>query len=977
MKKNLLLLLLAGVGFSLAAADLTIAAGKKSDYQIVVPESCGNKTLDQYVTLGGKVIRTALKKAAGVELPLVTESKMIPGKPAIFVGNTKAAAKLGLSSANFDRWEHAIAVKGKDIYCYGKDAGNPYKKSTMFPALKYPDYFVHYTNGSLKAACTFAQKFLNTRFVIPGRNNYGEHDGVRTLPVAKVTVPEKFSYRKKARFVQMSDMGGILYSIANNFYFAPGEAYSVHYHCTAIPQDKYFKTNPEYFALINGKRFYHARTPIYEPRPQYCLSNKEVQELIYKNALERADLGYKVVEFGQTDGFIPCQCEPCKKLYNTSDWGEKVWRLHIDMAARLEKDRPGVTPAIACYGVTHMIPKTIKKFPTKRMIIDVAPATKELLEGWKKFNVTGMAAWTYYFGPYLASSYAPSADFDYLQKELKWMRTTPVTYLYNCGIGYSPALNGPWVYAYGQFCGDPDTDWKKMLKEYCLFAYGAKAAPEMEKFFLLLNERSRLFPNKKNEDFNNFQLKRLTADVLWEKRYPENIIAQLEKYFAQAEKVWIASDFTKRLKNEFTYLVLTARVNNASKALQQITSKANRFALADAIEKREAFFKGLERKNGLIWNIFSFPRIANLRAGGSMGGLFQGAFNSDPAILRRDINNAELVKVKDFADPLWAKIAPQKVNPIKPLYPATTATFKAAYTGNALLLVCTAPLAKVPDNTLLPRDSKKLWQDAVWEIFLTSGKGSRQMVFSARKNSAFDTDINPYGKGNERWNGSWSHKDTVKDGIWRSEVTIPFTGVMGQVPRQGEVWQMQIAFSTPGAQQLYAWNMPLSGSFSDVSGFGDITFGKRPALQKFDLSNFKDKKTWLPSSSQVKLTHLSSNGKDALKFSYDKGTWGALRCFKYLDLQPGEEAVFTVTLRGRGKGSLGAGWSNAAGKFVVNGGGGKYFDLTDKPQTVTSVISPLPEILQKGGKRCYNSIFLNPPGGEIIVEKAELIIRKK
>ena len=125
------------------------------------------------------------------------------------------------------------------------------------------------------------------------------------------------------------------------------------------------------------------------------------------------------------------------------------------------------------------------------------------------------------------------------------------------------------------------------------------------------------------------------------------------------------------------------------------------------------------------------------------------------------------------------------------------------------------------------------------------------------------------------------------------------------------------------------------------------------------------------------MTHLSSNGKDALKFSYAKGTWGALRCFKYLDLQPGEEAVFTVTLRGKGKGSLGAGWGNAAGKFVVNGGGGRYFVLTDKPQTLTSVISPLPEILQKGGKRCYNSIFLNTPGGEIIVEKAEHIIRRK
>ena len=977
MKKTLFLLLATGLCLSLRSADLTIAAGKKSAYQIVVPESCGNKTLDKYITLGGELIQSALFKASGVKVPLVTESKKIPGKPAIYVGNTKAAANLGLSSKNFAPWEHAIAVRGKDIYCYGMDAGNPFKKSDMFAALKYPHYFVHYTNGSLKAACTFAEKFLNTRFVIPSHNNYGLHEGVRTLPLAKVTVPEKFSYRQKARFAQMSDMGGILYSIANNFYFAPGEAYHVHYHVKAIPQDKYFKTNPEYFALLNGKRFYHARTPIYEPRPQYCLSNKKVQELIYKNAVERADLGYKVVEFGQTDGFIPCQCTPCKKMYNTSDWGEKVWQLHVDMAARLEKERPGVTPAIACYGVTHMIPKTIKKFPTKRMIIDVAPATRELLEGWKKFNITGMAAWTYYFGSYLASSYAPSADFDYLQKELKWMRTTPVTYLYNCGIGFSPALNGPWVYAYGKFCGDPDTDWRRMLKEYCLFTYGAKAAPYMEKFFLLLNERSRLFPNKKNEDFNNFQLKRLTADVLWEQRYPETIVAKLEKLLAQAEKVWTKSEFTERLKKEFAYLVLTAYVNNASKALQKSDSRANRLALADAIEKRNAFLNGLERKQGLIWGIFKFPNMANLRAGGSMGGLFQGAFNSDPKVLRQDSKSAALVKVTGFADPAWAKIPPQSLTPLKPLYPATTASFKVAYTDKAILLVCTAPLKNAPDPKPLPRDSQKLWNDAVWEFFFTAGYGSCQLVFSARPNSRFDCWHTPGGKGERRWHGSWSHKDTVKDGVWRSEVTLPFKGIIGRVPRQGENWYMQGAFSTAGARQLYSWNIPLSGSFADVSGFGAIRFGKRSVTTTHDISNFKDKGVWYVSSPKVKMEHIRSNGKDAIKFGYTNLSWGALRCARMIDQQSDEEGVFTVTLRGKGRGSLGAGWTNAAGKFVANGGGSKGFVLSDKPQTITNVVTLIPEIAQKGGRRYYNNIFLNTSGGEIIVEKATLVIRKK
>ncbi len=976
MKKSILLLLTVCCCVWAQAAVIVADKGK-SDYQIVVPESCGDKTLDEYVTLGGKVIQTAVFKAAGVKLPLVTESKKLPGKPAIYVGNTKAAANAGLSSKNFAAWEHAIAVRGKDIFCYGKDAGNPYKKSNMFAALKYPKYFVHFTNGSLKAVCVFAEKFLNTRFVIPKFNAYGEHEGVRTLLQKKISIPEKFAYRGKARFTQQGDMGGILFSIANNFYFSPGEGYHVHYHVYSIPQDKYYKTNPEYFALINGKRLYHERTPIYEPRPQYCLSNPKVQELIYKNALERADLGYKVVEFGQSDGFIGCQCEPCKKMYNTSDWGEKLWRLHTDMAVRLEKDRPGVIPAISCYGPTHMIPETIKKFPTKKMIIDVAPATKKLLEGWKKFNVSGMAAWTYYFGSYKASSYAPACDFAYLQKELKWMYTTPVTYFYNCGINVNPALGGPWIYAYGQFCGDPAADYRKILKEYCLFVYGAKAAPYMEKFFLILDERSKLFPADQNDDFNDFNRKRKTSDELWAKRYTPAVLSQLEKNFAAAEKVWIASDFTKRLQSEFRYLVVTAQVNNAAQELQKLDSEANREKLASAIEKREAYFASLKIVNNRVPGIFNGPSLVHLRAGGSMAGLFQGAFNSDPKVLRQKINSMELVKVKDFSDPAWAKIPAQKVLPLKGAFPAVNASFKAAFTDKALLLSFTAPLTKAPAQTSIPRDSSALWNEAVWEIFISNGVNRAQLVFSAVKNSAFDSLISPYGKGNKKWNCYWTHKDSVKDGVWTSQVMIPFRAVSTFVPAAGENWYMQFAFSQPGARELYAWNLPLSGSFSDISGFGNVRFGKRSVERKIDISNLKDKSVWFTSSPKVHKEYIKVNGKDAVKFGYKNLTWGALRCMKMVDLQPDEEGIFTVTLRGKGKGSLGAGWVNAAGKFVLNGGGSRFFELKETPQSVSCVVRLIPAVAQKGGKRYYNNIFLNTSGGEIIVENATLVIRKR
>ena len=104
MKKTLLVLAaLCGITF-VPAGELVIADGGKSPYQIVVPEPTGNRALDDYVALGGKVIRTAIKKASGADVPLVTESKKIPGKPAVYVGNVKALAQAGLSSQDFEVW---------------------------------------------------------------------------------------------------------------------------------------------------------------------------------------------------------------------------------------------------------------------------------------------------------------------------------------------------------------------------------------------------------------------------------------------------------------------------------------------------------------------------------------------------------------------------------------------------------------------------------------------------------------------------------------------------------------------------------------------------------------------------------------------------------------------------------------------------------------------------------------------------------
>jgi hypothetical protein len=86
--------------------------------------------------------------------------------------------------------------------------------------------------------------------------------------------------------------------------FADG--YYVHTFGRLIPWEKYFSSNPEYFALMNGKRIID----------QPCLSNPKVLKLtIEKLRAEMANQpGKKLWSVSQNDNFSYCQCPQCSQV---------------------------------------------------------------------------------------------------------------------------------------------------------------------------------------------------------------------------------------------------------------------------------------------------------------------------------------------------------------------------------------------------------------------------------------------------------------------------------------------------------------------------------------------------------------------------------------------------------------------------------------------------------------------------------------
>ena len=132
-----------------------------------------------------------------------------------------------------------------------------------------------------------------------------------------------------------------------------------------IPGRKYNKTNPEFFAEINGQRIVSsdgkAELLLSE---QLCTTNKALRDEIVKNMLAYLDANpeIKTIAINPNDGFGWCECKECSKFYDKNDMGDfysvsahvyRAGRIYHDLvkylAAQLHEKRPDVTLTFYAY----------------------------------------------------------------------------------------------------------------------------------------------------------------------------------------------------------------------------------------------------------------------------------------------------------------------------------------------------------------------------------------------------------------------------------------------------------------------------------------------------------------------------------------------------------------------------------------------------------------------------------------------------
>ena len=636
MKKFFLSLLLAAACTSLCAADLIIAEKGKSSYKIVYADQELYPHHNRYSNIAANTLQKLFRHAAGAVLPAVPESQFDGKGKAIFLGSTKAVRKAGLTPAKYGIWEHRIDVKDGNIYLHGMDWRN--KRD---PKVVYRQMMVL---GSYKAMLTFAEKFLNAVFA-------GTPDFCDGVPKTdKVTIPDNYRWKRTPRIeYNLSGRRGLEYDLANNGFYAPWYGcYGGHNHNVAVPPAKYFKSNPEYYAVNKGKR-----DP--GPRVQLCLSNKNVQELIYKEVLDHLDKGYDMVQLAQSDGFTPCECLNCQNLFGLRPdakptdkqayrssyvWGEKLWILHRNFAQRLLKDRPGKKVCVIAYGPTRKPPVTFKEFPSN-VVIELAPYSEEILKSWKPYKVPGgFVVYLYNWGYYNFEGFMPKRSWNFLKAQVQSLLKSNVKGIYCCGFGENLGLEGANYYIWLKLTEDPDQDVKKLLKRYCGNLY-PKAAKEMEEFYTLLNSRLDLQYETKEVDWNDPALLNGTF-ISYDRasvgtirlRWTEEVMQKLDSLLKTAEaksgKNWLLS----LARWELDYLMITARSVNALGKFRTTLSDADYKVMEKYMIQRQEFIdsakwnkKGQAHKDG--YPLFANAQKPAVLAGGRLRGVLNAPFNWD------------------------------------------------------------------------------------------------------------------------------------------------------------------------------------------------------------------------------------------------------------------------------------------------------------------------------------------------------------
>ena len=812
-----------------------------SSVRIVIPAEHANPGIDRFLKDAAAVIQQGLAETLGIKAKVEIEGKSGAFKgTTIFLGNTRAIRGIGIEPLKFENFNAVIATRGGDIFIAGSDRQRFGKAGRV-------RHNSDCVLGTITGTVRFVEQFLNGRFLLPGVNGT---DFVRSK---MILIAENLTLHITPRIIMGAGRAnGYIYDYSNaNPGYGKFRLYGGHSYYDAVPAKKYAKSNPEYFVERSGKRSALGN--------HLCISNPQVQELIYKEMLKKLDEGAEAVELAQTDGFTACLCEKCKAFgIPGEDFGEKIWILHRALAERLMTDRPGKKVVIICYPPNFDPPKSFKEFPANTMI-ELCKYSEKTFADWKKIKVPGgFLVYIYNWGNYHITGYTPKCPPSYIAKQVNTFLSNGVKGIYRCGFGELFGLEAPVYYIFGKLLENPSLNYEKLLLEFYERAYHESAAP-MRSFFEALHHALELMPWIKETRYLSSQ--RHVFGTL----YNPELMDNLNKNLTRAEKLAVQPKVKKRLalvRAEFEYLKSIVDVIQMYRAYRTAPSWQTFELLAAALDARNALVDKMSAPKGRVGRFNDFPEVRFFDGASKAWLLSNGRsstlgapFNWDTKMLRekkilpgtikkrmtiKKVNG--VVEFNDFENGVWKDLKWEELGGIQLGAINEKSRFKAAYDDKNFYIGIVSDLDPRKTFHSLGNDGP-CWRNDCIEILLDP-QGMRQsfyhMIYTPAKESRFDeafgfiTDpLHPlYNKHDTAWNGKWSYACRREGDKWYSLFTVPFSELKVPTPKPGNVWTLNIGResriiggSGNEVPELSLWSPNLENAgFHDREAFGEALF---------------------------------------------------------------------------------------------------------------------------------------------------------
>lgn len=859
------------------AVELTLLREGKSDYQIVLPDTLETPALREGLQQTARLMQTALK-ANGAEVGIVTESQRDVAKPALLLGNTRFAQQHGIDVRKLRHWSYVHRVIGKDVLIVGHDHASPCESDNP----RRPNWD---RVGTAKAVVDFLRQHMGVCFLYPEIAPYTPVSGVgriemlispaiEYLPMPVIAVPEGLNVSKTPvlRFNTAHPASGGFYDLAHNRFPRVDEVFGGHTWERAVPGELFAK-HPEYFALISG-----ARLKPEGGKAQYCLSNPEVQERIYRDLARWLDRGFASVDLGQPDGFRECQCQQCEALFGTGkDWSEKIWIFNRRVAERLERSHPGRQLTMMSYILTAQPPKSFTKFPANTCVM-LTGTNEDDIAPWRNHEVPcGFTGYLYNWCPNLGTRYTPMRTPGFVESQVKRLAANKIQGIYRDGPGQLFGLEGPVYYVMGRMFDDPEKNAaKELLPEFCEAAFQNKSiAFYMRAFYDELYHAIALYSDHLGTRCPGWTYQPLPGEGRPRKTvqdpfqliaflYTPQVLANLESNLSQSEQLATMPKVKTRLalvRREFEYLKHFARVVHLHQAYQMVPDSASLHRLLDAIDARNAFIATLYDKRGHgvtsgNWSYVLFPfggHDANhlrLAYDGYQEPYANTCFNWDTKTLRHapEPGKKKLAVARATASvtldaPQWRQASAHELTLVPPLRTLPCKTMmRLLYDKKAIYIRTECELS--PDAPVefpaFQRDRPLTNQEA-FDIYLAP-QPAREVIyrFTTGANAAskydavsgFITDVmDPrHGKDDPTWNGAWTSETRVdaKTRRWHALLVIPFKTLGIEPPASGMTWRGNFAryhFLPRGKVDRAIWSSTITSmSMEDRTLFGEIVF---------------------------------------------------------------------------------------------------------------------------------------------------------